>query len=109
LTISPIAFLIGNSSKKGFFLVECYRTPRNTIRSACFGGGQIQENRAKNAIPVVALDFLAQFLMFKQSVNKTMMILSQEEKLKLMRNLNWDYLDTHEDMLAVIEGRLETS
>jgi len=37
------------------------------------------------------------------------MKLSQEEKLQLMRNLNWDYLDTHEDMLAVIEGRLESS
>ena len=37
------------------------------------------------------------------------MILSHEEKLKLMGNLNWDYLDTHEDMLAVIEGRLENS
>jgi hypothetical protein len=37
------------------------------------------------------------------------MILTHEEKLKLMSNLNWDYLDTHEDMLAVIEGRLETS
>jgi hypothetical protein len=37
------------------------------------------------------------------------MTLSNEEKLKLMGNLNWDYLDTHEDMLAVIEGRLKTS
>jgi len=37
------------------------------------------------------------------------MTLSHEEKLKLMGNLNWDYLDTHEDMLAVIEGRLKTS
>jgi hypothetical protein len=37
------------------------------------------------------------------------MILNHEEKLKLMSSLNWDYLDTHEDMLAVIEGRLETS
>ena len=26
-----------------------------------------------------------------------------------MRTLNWDYLDKHEDMLAVIEGRLDTS
>ena len=26
-----------------------------------------------------------------------------------MRSLNWDCLDTHEDMLAVIEGRLESS
>jgi hypothetical protein len=37
------------------------------------------------------------------------MTLTHEEKLSLMRSLNWDYLDTHEDMLAVIEGRLETS
>ena len=35
--------------------------------------------------------------------------LSREEKLKLMSSLNWDYLDKHEDMLDVIEGRLETS
>ena len=38
-----------------------------------------------------------------------MMQLTNDEKLKLMRNLNWDYLDTHEDMLEVIEGRLKTS
>ncbi|MDR2718082.1 MAG: hypothetical protein LBB89_08470 [Treponema sp.] len=38
-----------------------------------------------------------------------MLNLSHEEKLKLMGNLNWDYLDAHEDMLAVIEGRLESS
>ncbi|MDR2729727.1 MAG: hypothetical protein LBB81_02380 [Treponema sp.] len=38
-----------------------------------------------------------------------MMTLSYEEKIKLMGNLNWDYLDTYEDMLAVIEGRLESS
>jgi len=37
------------------------------------------------------------------------MTLNHEEKLKLMGNLNWDYLDSHEDMLAVIEGRLESS
>jgi hypothetical protein len=35
--------------------------------------------------------------------------LSYEEKLKLMSNLNWDYLDTYEDKLSVIEGRLKTS
>ena len=35
--------------------------------------------------------------------------LTYGEKLKLMRSLNWDYLDKHEDMLAVIEGKLETS
>ena len=38
-----------------------------------------------------------------------MLTLTHEEKLRLMRTLNWDYLDTHEDMLAVIEGRLQTS
>ena len=37
------------------------------------------------------------------------MKLTYEEKLKLMGNLNWDYLDTHEDMLAVIEGSLDSS
>ncbi|MCL1969729.1 MAG: hypothetical protein FWF65_09335 [Bacteroidetes bacterium] len=26
-----------------------------------------------------------------------------------MRSLNWDYLDTYEDMLSVIEGRINTS
>jgi len=35
--------------------------------------------------------------------------MSETEKLKLMHLLNWDYLDSHEDMLAVIEGKLETS
>ena len=38
-----------------------------------------------------------------------MMLLSHDEKLKLMSNLNWDYLDEHEDMLAVIDGRLDSS
>ena len=38
-----------------------------------------------------------------------MYTLTREEKLKLMSTLNWDYLDKHEDMLEVIEGRLETS
>ena len=38
-----------------------------------------------------------------------MLQLSNDEKLKLMSNLNWDYLDKHEDMLAVIEKRMETS
>jgi len=38
-----------------------------------------------------------------------MMILTHEEKLNLMQDLNSDYQDNHEDMLAVIEGRLETS
>jgi hypothetical protein len=38
-----------------------------------------------------------------------MINLTYEEKLSLMRSLNWDYLDKYEDMLAVIEGKLETS
>jgi hypothetical protein len=38
-----------------------------------------------------------------------MLHLSYDEKIKLMRSLNWDYLDKHEDMLAVIEGRLDSS
>jgi hypothetical protein len=38
-----------------------------------------------------------------------MISISHEEKLRLMRSLNWDYLDKPEDMLAVIEGRLESS
>jgi len=41
--------------------------------------------------------------------NNAIMTLNHEEKLKLMGHLNWDYLDSHEDMLAVIEGRLESS
>jgi len=35
------------------------------------------------------------------------MKLSQEEKLKLMKSLNWDYNTTPEDMLAVLEGKLD--
>jgi hypothetical protein len=38
-----------------------------------------------------------------------MLNLSYKEKIHLMKILNWDYLDTYEDMLAVIEGRLERS
>ena len=38
-----------------------------------------------------------------------MIQLSYNEKISLMGSLNWDYLDKPEDMLAVIEGRLETS
>ena len=38
-----------------------------------------------------------------------MLQLGFNEKLRLMKSLNWDYLDSHEDMLAVIEERLETS
>ena len=35
--------------------------------------------------------------------------LGLDEKLALMSSLNWDYLDTAENMLAIIEGTLETS
>jgi hypothetical protein len=38
-----------------------------------------------------------------------MLTLSHEEKIRFMKTLNWDYLDSYEDMLAVIEGRLESS
>jgi hypothetical protein len=38
-----------------------------------------------------------------------MITLSHDEKIKLMSYLNWDYLDSSEDMLAVIEGKLESS
>ena len=38
-----------------------------------------------------------------------MITLSHEEKISLMSSLNWDYLDTAEDMLAVIEGKLKSS
>ncbi|MCL2128070.1 MAG: hypothetical protein FWH38_07440 [Treponema sp.] len=38
-----------------------------------------------------------------------MITLTYEEKIDLMGSLNWDYLDKPEDMLAVIEGRLESS
>jgi hypothetical protein len=38
-----------------------------------------------------------------------MINLTHDEKLKLMKALNWDYLDTHENMLAVIEGHLGSS
>jgi hypothetical protein len=34
------------------------------------------------------------------------MELNREAKLKLMRNLNWDYNVTPEEMLAVLEGAL---
>ena len=37
------------------------------------------------------------------------MQLSREDKLDLMKSLNWDYLDKHEDMLAVIDGQIESS
>jgi len=38
-----------------------------------------------------------------------MLTLTYEEKIRFMSNLNWDYLDKYEDMLAVLEGRLESS
>ena len=38
-----------------------------------------------------------------------MISLTREEKLRLVRSLNWDYLDTPENMLAVVEGRIESS
>jgi hypothetical protein len=38
-----------------------------------------------------------------------MITLTHEEKLELMKSLNWDYLDKPEEMLAVIEGRLASS
>ena len=37
------------------------------------------------------------------------MQLSYDEKINLMSSLNWDYLVSHEDMLDVIEGRLESA
>jgi hypothetical protein len=40
---------------------------------------------------------------------KSLSRLTQDEKLRLLRSLNWDYLDTPEDMLAVVEGRLPSS
>jgi len=35
--------------------------------------------------------------------------LTNDEKMNFMRTLNWDYLDNPEDMLAVVEGKLESS
>jgi len=35
-----------------------------------------------------------------------MLQLTYDEKLNLMRSLNWDYLDTYEDMLADIDKGL---
>jgi hypothetical protein len=35
--------------------------------------------------------------------------LTHEEKIDMMRTLNWDYDVSPEDMLAVIEGRLEAA
>jgi uncharacterized protein (UPF0248 family) len=37
------------------------------------------------------------------------MILSHEEKIEMMRSLNWDYNVSPEDMLAVVEGKLESA
>ena len=38
-----------------------------------------------------------------------MLQLSYIERIELMDSLNWDTLDKREDMLAVVEGRLESS
>jgi hypothetical protein len=38
-----------------------------------------------------------------------MLRLTYEEKLRLTASLNWDYSDKPEDMLAVVEGRLQSS
>jgi hypothetical protein len=38
-----------------------------------------------------------------------MLNLSYDDKIELMKTINWDYLDTPEDMLLVIEGSLESS
>jgi len=38
-----------------------------------------------------------------------MMQLTYEEKINFMSSLNWDCIDKYDDMLAVIEGRLERS
>jgi hypothetical protein len=35
------------------------------------------------------------------------MVLSREEKLACLGSLNWDYTTSPEDMLAVLEGRVE--
>jgi hypothetical protein len=35
------------------------------------------------------------------------MTLSHDEKIEMMRSLNWDYNVSPENMLAVVEGRLE--
>ena len=37
------------------------------------------------------------------------MTLSHDEKIAMMRSLNWDYNVSAEDMLAVVEGRLENA
>ena len=38
-----------------------------------------------------------------------MLHLNSKEKTDLMRSLNWDHLDNCDDMLLVVEGKLETS
>ncbi|MFP3042062.1 hypothetical protein LQZ19_09625 [Treponema primitia] len=37
------------------------------------------------------------------------MTLSYEEKIEMMRSLNWDYNVSAEDMLEVVEGKLESA
>jgi len=38
-----------------------------------------------------------------------MLQLSYDERMQLMSKLNWDHLDKYEDMLDVIDGRLNSS
>ena len=35
--------------------------------------------------------------------------MDHDDKIKFMKMLNWDYLDDHEDMLAVVDGRKKSS
>ena len=37
------------------------------------------------------------------------MRLTYEDKIDIMKSLNWDYLDNPDDMLSVLEGRLVSS
>ncbi|GHV84477.1 hypothetical protein AGMMS50230_00850 [Spirochaetia bacterium] len=41
------------------------------------------------------------------TLNTGIMTLSYEEKIEMMKSLNWDTTSPPEDMLAVVEGRLE--
>jgi len=63
---------------------------------------KIKKQKKKNKFKVYFYDFALYYII-------DMLQLSNDEKLKLMGNLNWDYLDKREDMLAVIENRMETS
>ncbi|MCL2191599.1 MAG: hypothetical protein FWB79_06400, partial [Treponema sp.] len=71
---------------------------------------RITEHEASAIIEAVkAVDSDAQVWLFGSRADDGMMKIGYDEKLKLMSSLNWDYLDKHQDMLAVVEGRLETS